>query len=232
VSIKGWILLFFGLTLVSCKKEPEAEVPYRLGGVEKTSKEFVIPRALREHIEQDYLQFLKAQKSALTLSDKDVLDRIPREFLDVTVYFRSSGTGVLVDHTKFELPRGGGEIDLKDYVKGSKGSFYMKVAAQRSSEPEHKVEDLRVYFLSDSKERKIQGEKYGSGCKTFMDVTHFINKENNKEGLQLNAAGQRYLSVIAGTFYFVEFDESRKLYIAAVRISDSRYPELLCDEVR
>lgn len=217
------------LAVSGCKKFPSGDVDYKMGVVEKTSKEFLIPRELRAEIEQRYLAYIRKENPKVVLSDEEILARIPREFLDVEISLKAPSRGTLSDNIKFFLPRGGGEIDLKDYVRGKKGSFFMKMAVKRSNQPDHKVEDFRVYFLSEAKERKIAGEKFGAGCRKYMEITDFIISSNRGEGIQLNATEQRYLSVIAGTFYFVEFNPMRKIYLAAVRITDSRFSKYLCE---
>ncbi len=218
-------ILFLGMGNTGARAE---DVQYSLGSVEKSSKEFLIPRELRARIEKSYLEYIRKNRPKVVLADEEILSRIPREFLDVEISLRGSAPGVLSDHTVFKLPRGGGEIDLKDYVKGSKGSFFMTFLAKRSNDPKHEVKDLHVYFLSEARERKIAGEKFGSGCRRYMDITDFIASTQSSGGLQLNATAQRYLSVVGGVFYFVEFNPERRIYLSAVRMKDSRYPDLAC----
>ncbi len=215
--------------IVSCKESTLSDVSYRPGVIEKTSKDFLIPRELKAQIDRDYVSYIRRKNEKIILEDAALLEDVPRGFLDVQIAFRSSAEGVLSSHTKFSLPRGGGVIDLKPYVKGAKGSFYMKVLAERTSEADKEVEDLHVYFLSEAKKRDISGESFGAGCKKFMDITGLIERANAKTGLQLNAKEQRYVTVAAGVYYFVDFSKKQKIYISAAQITDSRYPELLCE---
>lgn len=217
------------LAVISCKENQSTSVDFRPGSIEKTSKNFLIPRDLKQVIEQDYLAYIRKENPKIILPDEEILSRIPREFLDVEVRFRSSAPGVLSDHTEFKLPRGGGEVNLKDYVIGKKGSFFMSLKATRSSDSKHELSHLNIYFLSETKQRQIGKETFGSGCRRYMDVTRLFSEKNNAGGLQLNATEQRYLSVIGGVFYFVNFDPERRIYIAAVRFTDTRYPDLLCE---
>lgn len=214
--------------LLSCKKDQATEMSYRLGAIEKTSKSFLIPRSLKSEIEKLYLNFIRKENPKIVLKDEEILSRIPRDFLDIEIKLRASAPGVLSENIEFNLPRGGGEINLSEYVIGKKGSFYMTYKVNRSSELQHEITNLKVFYLSEAKQRTISEEKFGSGCSKYMDVTEFMSKVNKAGGLQLNATQQRYLSVIAGIFYFVNFDSERKIYIAAVRFTDSRYPDLLC----
>lgn len=226
-SLFGVYLLLI-LSMVSCTKNQNVDTTYRQGSVQKTSKNFLIPRSLKSEIEKRYLEFIRKENPKVVLADEDIIDRIPRDFLDIEIKLRASGPKVLSDNVKFVLPRGGGEVDLKEYVLGEKGSFFMQLAARRSSEQGHEINNLLVYYLSEAKQRVISGEKFGAGCQKFMDVTSFFSAANKSGGLQLNATQQRYLSVIGGVFYFINFDPERKIYISAVRLIDSRYPDLLC----
>lgn len=220
------------LILSGCKKTGESKIDFLSGVTQKTSKEFLIPRELRETIEKEYLAYIRKENIKNVLPDKEILARIPREFLDVDILLKESSHGVLSDNVEFKLPRGGGEIDLKNYVKGPKGSFYL---AYRSRRAQGKVADtkaLHVYFLSEAKERMIDHEKFGVGCQKYMDITDLMAKANSDDGLQLNATDHRYVPVITGVLYFVDFDAERKIFISAVRIFDSRYPEETCQEPR
>jgi hypothetical protein len=227
------LLLLISLSfLVGCKKdgvwEPKGE--YHSVGVEKTSKEYLIPRDLRDIIEADYLKFIRKENPKIVLPDAEILARIPREFLDVGIYLSSPSSGVLADSTSFELPRGGGEIDLKPVVKGKKGTFYLHFTTKRTQTPDVPLKNLHIYFMSETKAISIGDDKFGAGCYKYMDVTNQLVSGNSGAGLALNATDLRYLPVIGGVFYFVDFDPERKLFIAAVRMLDSRYPETVCLE--
>ena len=197
---------------------------YIQSSVEKSSKEFAIPREIRERVEQSYLSFIKKENPKLAVTDEDILAKIPREYLNTEVLLTAAAQGTLIQNSSIVLPRGGGEIDLKNYVVGSKGSFFVKFKNYRTGEPDKKLENLAVYFLSETKSKKFERDTFGSGCGKFMDLTDYIGKINAAEGIPVNATGARYLPVIGGTFYFFNFDPQRKLFISAVKFTDSRYP--------
>ena len=232
MDFKKIILLIFSIHLFGCKHENTNSVDYVMGPVEKTSKEFVIPRTLKDAIEKEYLAFIRKENIKIVLPDSELLARIPREFLDVDLFFRSSAPGVLTDHTQFSLPRGGGEIDLKNMVKGTKGSFYLTYKVKRTREQNAPIKGLHVYFLSEYETRRIDGETYGVGCRRYMDVTPIFEVANKTEGVQFNVTGGRYLPVIGGTLYFIDFDPDRKMFISAIRIIDSRFPNERCPDAR
>ena len=216
-------------TLLSCKKERPPDVEYRAGSIEKTSKDFLIPREVRSDIEKKYLKFIRSENIKNVLTDEELLSRIPREYLDIEIYLRADAPGVLSNNTKFLLPRGGGEIDLKDYVRGKKGYFYLVTNVKRTNQPSKKIDKFLVYFLSETKSRKILGDKFGSGCRKYMDITKIMLGANSRGGLQLNVTDLRYLPVIGGTFYFVNFDPERKIYLGALRVTDTRYSDFFCE---
>lgn len=223
----------FGLPLVfmlGCKESDDmGPVTFTKTTVERTSKEFFVPTQLSKEIEKKYLEFIRKENPKIVLPDDEIVSRIPRDFLDVEIFLQESAKGILSSNLQFIMPRGGGELDLKNYVVGSKGSFFLKFKAKRSSEENKEAAALRVYFLSQAKKRKIGSESYGADCNKYMDITDYVHKLNSEQGIQLNATDQRYLSVIGGTFYFVDFHPERKIYLSAVSVRDSRYPELMCD---
>jgi len=225
-----FVLLSGFLLLSGCKDTAVQNVDYAPGAIERTSKEFLIPRDLRETIEKEYVRLIHKDNIKNVLPDEELTARIPREFLDLDIYLRQAASGTLSDNTHFYLPRGGGEIDLKNDVKGRKGSFYLTFAARRSHTPEAPLKDLHVYFMSEAKIRNIDGENFGAGCQKYMDVTQKLLSTNKGEGLQLNATDHRYLPVVGGVLYFVDFDPERKIFLGAVRIFDSRYASDMCPD--
>ncbi len=223
------------LSIASCKHAAgwQPEGSFVSGNVDTTSKEFVIPRKLSKIIQGEYLHYIHKISPASGLSDAEILSQIPRDFLNVTMYFVSGSPGVLANNTKFDLPRGGGQVDLAGVVAGKKGSFYMhfnvvRADASASSGAKAAPQDMRVYFMSETKHLKVGGDEFGAGCGRYMDVTNTLMKANQGKGFHLNATGLRYVPVVGGTFYFVSFGPDKKVYLAAVRMVDSRYPNLQC----
>jgi hypothetical protein len=225
------IIILSGLFCnIGCKKESAEKIEYQPVFVSESSKEFLIPRDMRAAVEKKYLEFIRKENSKIVLTDDAVISSIPREFLDIEVLLNPTANAILREPVKLRLPRGGGVVDLKGLVTGSKGSFYIKFVVQRSNDVKHQVDNLLVYFLSNSKKRKILGEEYGAGCKKFFDISNLVSLKPDDKGIQVNATAQRYLSVIGGTFYFFNFNPDRKIYIGAIDVTDSRYPELMCEE--
>jgi hypothetical protein len=227
-GVKVAILLCAGSTILSgCKLSDEKPSDFAGGEVLATSKEYVFPKQLKTEIEQQYVKYMKSLGAPYDIqSDKDLLLQVPREFLDLQISFWAKSELTIREPVKFILPRGGGGIDLSDYVKTRKGSFFVDFEAVRTEKPEEPATPLKVYYLSNAKKRKIGNESFGAGCDTYMDVSSFI-KSKQGQGIQVNATDERYVSTLAGTYYFVSF-QPEKIYLAALTIGDSRYPQLKC----
>ena len=230
---------FATLSIAGCKHATswQPDEPFVSGNIDTTSKEFVIPRALSKMVQGEYLQYIHKTSPASGLSDTEILSQIPRDFLNVTLYFVGSSPGILANDIKFDLPRGGGQIDLANVVSGKRGSFYLHFNVVRAdvstkSGSSGMPKNLRIYFMSETKQLKVGGHEYGAGCGRYMDVTSALMKANQDKGFHLNATDLRYVPVIGGTFYFVNFGPDKKIYLAAVRVVDSRYPKLQCPALK
>jgi hypothetical protein len=192
-------------------QEPEAKA---------SSRDIKIPRALVARIEREYKEFLKKQEAP----DKETIER---GLLNLSVEFTQDRKAALQDNALIVTPVGGGVIVLSDLVTPLKGAFRVKLTPSHG--PDGAVALSRVYFISHAKTRKVAGEIYGDGCDKFMDITKAFESKWLGSGLEVYTADQRYLSVLGGTFLFVEF-EKEELYAASVTFTDSRYPELLCEK--
>ena len=120
---------------------------------------------------------------------------------------------------------GGGELDLKDFVVGDKGSFFIKFSPGETKD----AGQLQVYFFSQSRKRKIDDEIFGSGCNVYFDISKKWANENSKKGIKVNVTESRHISVLGGHFIFVKKLDN-KLYISQVKIYDSTKPEYFCRE--
>lgn len=126
--------------------------------------------------------------------------------------------------TILDYKSGGGELDLAEFISTKhRGTFY--VAMKPSFE-----EDLpyEVYFLSNSKVRKIGDETVGSGCDTFFKITSYFNKQMKGDGLAVNTTDQRHVSSLQGVYFFIFKKESGRVGLAYLDVKDSRFPELRC----
>lgn len=158
-----------------------------------------------------------------TERDESVAQK-PTEFVGLKVFLVERNKGILGgENHLLAFPPGGGELDLRDFVSEKSGSFYFV------AEPRTKIEkpNIKVYFLSNSKVRDLNGTTVGSGCDTYFDVSSAFSKAVVSEGFLLNTTEQRHVSASAGTFFFV-LDDGQKLHLARLTVKDSRYPAVQC----
>jgi len=125
---------------------------------------------------------------------------------------------------RFDFKEFGGEIDWNTYINRENiGNF--KVYFNFPSLPEGS--DMRVYFLSWSKQHTKDEEVFGNGCGYFYDVTSYFKKQVFKNGLLLHSNGYRYLDVTAGRFYFLNYTKE-KIQLAQMTFTYSELKERFC----
>lgn len=177
-----------------------------------------IPKALVSKIDEDYEKAVQDPK----LEHKTA---VVRHLMSVKVELTQDKPRALKGPTRISTPPGGGVIDLADYVTPLRGSFRLKFILE---DDHHQAQNFsRVYFISNAKERAIEGERFGSGCGKYFDVTSFIKTRMSGDGLMLYTADQRYVSVLDGTFVFTSHNPDA-LMLASVTFIDSRYNGLSC----
>ncbi len=142
-------------------------------------------------------------------------------FSPMRVRFKEKNPGVLIEpEFVVELARGGGEIDLSRFVTNKQGTFSIFFDANEVKSSKHP----HIFFVSKGRKRKIEGEVWGAGCKTFLNMTDFMLKQNEKTGIEVNTTRSRHLSVLMGHFIFAA---DKKL--TQVTFTDSSQPSLNCD---
>ncbi len=198
-------------------EEPGSELEQR--SAKQSSRDVKIPRPLVAKLESEYRNFL-------TKSQLPMPDSLRRKLIDVSVELRQKRAAALNEEVRINTPMGGGVIDLADFVTPLRGAFQMHIKPR--VDQGDSVSDLRVFFISQAKERSVDGENVGAGCGKMMELTAFFRKKMNGPGFELYTAGQRYVSVIGGVFVLVGFAKDA-LQVGSVSFMDSRYPELLCE---
>lgn len=145
-------------------------------------------------------------------------------FMPLQVQFTEVNEGVLKKPSiRYVLPKGGGNIDLKDIVAGS-GSFYLSFPTEQFDENN---EFLHLYYVSNSPIKKIENESFGLGCGKMIDLKKSFSQLQKPNFLKLNTSDQRYLFVTSGLYIFV-FRKSSQIFMAQLTIFDSRYSKELC----
>lgn len=146
-------------------------------------------------------------------------------FAEITVFLVEKNDGIVKDEAvKISLPKGGGEIDLSQYITDAKGSFYVGFDF-----PEFRDSTAqKVLFMSKTRRRKVDDKVLGSGCNQVLDITTTFMKAMTKEGLKVNTVRERYITVLGGTFFFAA-QKPTGISISQVTFKDSKHQNLFCE---
>lgn len=144
-------------------------------------------------------------------------------FVPMKVLLKEKNTGVLKQKEMFlEFPRGGGELDFSQVLGDRVGTFYLQFIFDDESKA-----GIQSHFISQAKQRKVDGKVWGLGCGKYAVVNQLMEKEGFENGLTANTFNLRHLSVYGGSFVFAKIEGSQ-LRMAQVTLKDSRYPEMFC----
>tara|TARA_B110001454_G_C12723326_1_gene436697 strand:+ start:62275 stop:63021 length:747 start_codon:yes stop_codon:yes gene_type:complete len=156
--------------------------------------------------------------------DKDEKTDTLIVWLPIEVSFTAKVSGILAHEAiQYNLPRGGGTLDLSKITEGDKGTFFLKFNLVEFSNPSA----MKVYFVSNGKKRRVDGEVYGAGCNVYFDITSSFQKMNSGEGIRFNITNNRHISALSGHFIFVQPDKD-KVYLSQVEFNDSQNKDYLC----
>lgn len=186
----------------------------------ETASDIYIPTHLWGTLEGLY-------KDGEAISDSMTSANIPKRFLAFKVYLVEKTEGVLGgENLEISYPKGGGEIDLKDYVRPGRRTFHLGFDVEN----EDLADKYKVFYVSGGRKRRIGGEVYGAGCHKYMEISSFFHKAMKGKGLVANTTQQRYVSFLAGT-YVIGAHHEGELYLSQLTIKDSRYSELHCSSL-
>ncbi len=217
-SSAWWLsLLLVGPMVFAAHEETPVEMVDR--PARNSSRDVKIPIDLVTRIEADYRTFLSKNE----VSPKR---NIKRQFLNITAELTQKGTPALHENVRVVTPLGGGIVDLSEFVTPLRGSFSLKVAVSKEDHTE--PVGMRLFYVSRAKQRVIEGSDFGAGCDKFMEITGFHGAKANAQGFKLYTAGQRYISVVGGTFVATAYTK-QALLVGSLTIMDSRYPEHQCE---
>lgn len=121
---------------------------------------------------------------------------------------------------------GGLQIDLANYIKDKKGTFIF------SFEPLSTIDKLtsQVIFLSDSVSKvSSQQQSIGGGCGKFYDITKAYLSKFRDPGIEVNVTEGRHVSLLSGSFFMRVSHDVGVRTLIQLTITDSNYPELLCE---
>lgn len=234
-------LFLLSVALVACEKEPEkGEKKIEPSGFEtvnltRQTADVMLPTELWDRMESIYHSthttgFGSAgQKSETGTAEKkegiSTKIEIPTQYMALKAYLSEKDVDVL-GGKNYELlfGLGGGELDLKEFVKKGKKQFTFSLVIDEAYSSK---DNLKVYFLGNSKAAKLGATEWGSGCQKYMDITNYFTKTLSQKGILVSAADLRYLRVLAGSFFFV-LNKNNSLYLAQLKVTDSRYKNIYC----
>lgn len=196
-----------------------ADEDLKIHAAHTSSRDVAIPVGLVKRIEKNYEDYL-AKEGVVNKSP------VKRVLLNVRADLRQERPGALHENSRVMTPLGGGIVDLAELVTPVRGAFTATIEA--TTESGEAPDNMHVYFVSHARSRKIDREDYGAGCGKWMEITRFFRKAMKSGGFELYTAGQRYLSVVGGTFVMVGFSKDA-ISVGSLTLTDSRYPDALCE---
>lgn len=151
-----------------------------------------------------------------------------KNFGPLTLKLFEKNQGVLSEKMAvYKLPSGGGELDLSKLVTGQAGTFFLGFDVPIQD----KMINKKVYFISQSRQRKVNDEILGSGCNKILNLTSSLGQLGFKDLLKLNTTRDRHISVLGGHFIFLIETES-SWYATQVTFYDSKRADLFCPGFR
>lgn len=219
----GLIWLGIGLLAVACHGKPagsEAEV-HQVNISE-------IPKDIKVPLEMWDVLAGGAQEAATPKKEGEGGEAAPADdsyvFADVKIILKEKNPGIIKnEEVEIQFPRGGGQVDLADYVLDQRGSYYVKFEFPSFDEAKAR----KVIFISHSRKRRLGDQIFGSGCHEFFDITDRFLKEMKGEGLKVNTTRARDVSVLSGSFILMAKKDGQS-YITQVTFTDSGHTDLLC----
>lgn len=129
-----------------------------------------------------------------------------------------------------QFPLGGGKLDLKDYLTGVIGTFYVRFLFT-AAEGEKEALEPEIYYWSRAKKRRIEDEVFGSGCNKIIELSTKKIAKEDKLGIKINTKDDRYLSVIAGHYFFVK-RTPKDTQVSQIEITNSDLTQHLCEPIQ
>ncbi|MGE3975588.1 MAG: hypothetical protein AB7F59_13765 [Bdellovibrionales bacterium] len=219
------IFFLLVLILVGCEETPEyvkgKKTKIRMAAA---TQDIVLPAKLWAELEAIYKPLILDQSRVEEEGSRVKLE-LPKEFFPFSFYLNEKNKGVLKqgDH-ELIFEKGGGVVDLANFLTDQKGSFHVAVRPQLELDKNDKV---MVFYLSNAKRLNIDGEVHGAGCTKYMDITNYFTERMKKEGILANTTSQRHVALLVGTYFFAASIKG-KLYLSQLTIKDSRFKKLHC----
>ncbi len=210
------ILLMLSMAMFGCSDVNHFRVD-RFESVKKGElpTDFKIPAKI-----WDLIELLPGEKSADGPSNRGIF------YSSIKVFLTEKNTHILKSPAYvIDLPRGGGSVDLAQYLTGDPGTFFVGFELP---EEFNEGKNLKVFYLSHARKRKIDDRVYGAGCNQYFDISKNFLQMMKTEGIKANTTRQRHLTLLSGHYIFSIVKESQ-IFLTQVSILDSRHKNLLCE---
>jgi hypothetical protein len=226
VRIKHVLLLMLPLLVAfTCHKEAAQDKrTYSKIRFDAPHTDFPAPIELKKEIDKIFYDHVIMPADA-DATDNKVSLQVPKRFFSYKLRISEDTPGVLGgENFEIQFPKGGGVLDFGDLPIEKSGSMTFNWEFPDGVEGE---KNMHVFYLSNAKTRKVDGQSVGSGCNTFYEITSFFFGQRALGGLRVNTAKNRHISFLAGTYIFVkpEFDA---LLVAQLIVQDNNHRDLLC----
>lgn len=207
----GWRWSLLILLVVGCTKtHHEAEAPLEIYRVEDLPQDFRVPSRVWDE----------------TLPKDPILKPKPILYGPVQIKLVEKNKGTLKEKSAiYEFPSGGGELDLSKVISHQPGSFFMSFHVPILE----KAINKKAFYISQGRQRKVDGEVFGSGCHQLLEMSSSIGKLDFAEVLTLNTTRDRHVSILAGHFIFLVETESSWI-VSQLSFYDSKRKDLICPE--
>lgn len=191
------------LNYVGCTSHPDEKVIETIKIVD-VSQDIRLPRQIFQEMEKDISADLKGISASYV-------------FIPLQVKLLQSNSQALKkNEIIYSFPKGGGLLDLKTIVEG-RGSFFISFPKEQFSE----LPDLEhLFFISNAPKMEIDGEKFGLGCRRWVDLKKQFSELQKDDFLKLNSSDQRHQFVLNGTYLFV-FRKASQVYLSQLTITDT-----------
>ncbi len=205
--------LFLGLVFSACTKKGQFDVEEKdVALVDQLPDDFIVPQVVWNSIKPKFPD--EKEKSII--------------YTSVKVFLKEKNKGVLKRPLMaFEFSRGGGELDLAALVGPNPGTFYLGFEFPDFEN----IHQKKAFFISQSRQRKVDGEVLGSGCNKVFDISSEFFKQIDEEGIKINTTRLRHDSILGG--HLVVYAEGEKNWLLTqITFFDSERQDLFCKGFR
>ncbi|MBX7232495.1 MAG: hypothetical protein K1X29_10460 [Bdellovibrionales bacterium] len=192
--------------------------------ISKSNREVKVPLALIEELKK--WQKINKDKENLQKTDSSHW-KIDRQLLNLEMEIQFSNQDSLDKNIKYLFPTGGGLLDFAEEIFSTQGEFTLKFIVNNF---EINSNNLRVFYISEARQRQLNQVTYGSGCNKWMEVSRWFHSKKQDSKLTLSISKQRYVSALSGSWIFASSIKNQ-LYLGALSLTDSRDNSLLCKTI-